>query len=216
LGSVKERDRPQTPKDKMVRKKPKSRRLGTLLFVLPVVAIAAVVVVGLVGPPTVSQSGTLIVEAISSQRYAPSVSLQLSATVVSKTATTPFNLTLPAGVYTVTYASSPWFVAPPPKSVLLTGGQTEYAIGTYTPLPKAIAIGEQGFNSTLVKALHGVTPVVWVNLGPKVVEVEIEGFGIVRIQPSLNFTHVFQPQGNFIFFLVNSAALQTNGYVQSE
>ena len=191
-----------------------SSKAGRLLFFIPIAALAFLVVFGLLGASS-TRDGTLVVEAVSSGRYAPPVPLHVSATVDGKSAGTPFNVTLPAGKYTVVYNSTRWFNTPDARPVVLAGGATGYAIGTYLPVVMSIGITQGGFNSTAVTALHSITPVVWVNLGAKAVELQIEGVGTVRIPPSLNFTHVFQSQGSFGFFLVNSSAANSNGYVKS-
>ena len=191
------------------------KRIGQLLFFIPVIAITLFFVFGLLSTVYAPRDGIVVVEAVSSGRYAPSVPLQVSVTMGGKSGETPFNVTLPAGTYTVVYGSKQWFFTPDARSVDLVGGTTAYAIGTYRPIVTSIGITQGGFNSTAVKALHGITPVVWINLGTRVVELQIQGVGIFRIQPSSNFTHVFQPQGVFDFFLVNSSATNSNGYVES-
>ena len=178
-------------------------KAGHLLFFAPIAAIAFLVVFGLLGAAS-TRDGTLVVEAVSSGRYAPSVPLHISATVEGKSADTPFNATLPQGYYTVTFGSAAWYLTPPPRSVSLRGGGTAYAVGTFDPVLKIVEITQTGFNSTSVSALHGVTPVVWINKGGSGVTLEIAPDTRIYLQPSQNYTTVFQAAGTYGFSVFNT------------
>lgn len=194
-----------------MRRTKSSKRLGKLLFFIPVMAISVLVVLGLVSSIT-SGSGTLVINAVSSGRYSPSVQLRVSATVGAVTQTTPFNLSLSQGEYVVVYGPKEWYATPPSRSVFLPNGRTEYAIAAYSPILRAIAITPNGFNSTSVTAMHGVTPVVWINQGNSVAVLEINNIRSVALNPSQNYTMVFSSAGTYGF-----AIFDTNytGLVQS-
>ena len=188
-----------------------SKRTGRLLFFIPVVAVLGLVVFGLISVIS-SQSGVLIIQAMSSGRYSPQVSLRVSFTVGTNTGVTPVNLTLPQGGYTVAYGQKNWYASPPSRSLVLVGGKTEYAVAIYSPLIKLISVTESGFNTTSITALHGVTPVIWINEGGSAVTLSIGTVGHILIDPSQNYTHVFASQGSFDFALSNT---NFNGTVNS-
>ncbi|MDG7008014.1 MAG: hypothetical protein JRN06_07195 [Nitrososphaerota archaeon] len=186
-------------------------RFGNIIFWLPIAVVIGLVVVGLLAYSPV-RSGTLVVQAVSSSRYAPPVQLQVSATVGSVTKSTPFNLTLGLGQFTVVYSAVSWYYTPPPKVVTVSGGKTTFSIGTYDPILRAVSITGQGFNSTAVSALHGVTPVVWTNEESTFEVLEITSFGHYILQPGQNHTQIFPSRGNFSFDIFNTGF---TGYVQS-
>ena len=86
----------------------------------------------------------------------------------------------------------------------MSGGKAQYAIGFYSPVIKAIKTTEGGFNATAVTALHGVTPVIWVNMGTSVVTLQISGFNAFTLYPSQNFTYVFPGSGTFHYDIFNT------------
>ena len=188
----------------------RSKRLGRLAFFLPVVALIVLIIFGLVSYVS-TQSGTLIVEAVSSGRYAPSIQLHAPVTIGASTGTTPANFTLAAGYYTVDYGVLAWYVTPSPRDVSLSGGKTQYAVGYYSPVLRVIGITGGGFNLTAATALHGVTPVIWVNLGGSVVTLDIGHLNRFSLYPSQNFTYVFPSSGTFHFDVFNT---NFNGSIQ--
>jgi hypothetical protein len=159
-----------------------------------------------------TENGTLVVEAMSSSRYSTSVPMQVPVTVGSVHGTTPFNLSLAQGQYTVVYGAVSWFRTPPPRTLQLTGGKTTYALAEYLPVIRAMSISNNGFNSTSVSAYHGVTPVVWLNQGATVAVLQIDTVGNVIVNPSQNYTHVFDSKGTFGFDIFNTGF---NGVVKS-
>lgn len=188
----------------------RSRRTGTVLFFIPILIVVALMVIGIVSYIS-NESGTLVVEAISSPRYSASVQLHVAVTVGSSSETTPFNLSLGHGTYTVSYGPKAWYITPNSKTLGVPGGRTLYAIGTYLPIIKVISISQGGLNVTSVPALHGVTPVVWVNNEGSAVLLQVDTFPGVYIQPSQNRTLVFPSQGRFDFQVFGSTFA---GYVQ--
>jgi hypothetical protein len=140
-----------------------------------------IVVIGLVSNEA-STTGVLVVEALSSGKYSPAVPLQVSATVGTVTHLTPFNITVGAGERTVVFGTLSWYLTPAPRSVVVVGGKTAYAVGIYLPIVRVITFNRDGFNSTAVTALHGVTPVIAPNAR-------------VYLQPSQNYTMVFKSAG---------------------
>jgi hypothetical protein len=181
----------------------KSGRFGTLLFLAPTAAIMLIVLIGLVSNEA-STTGVLVVEALSSGKYSPAVPLQVSATVGTVTHLTPFNITVGAGEQTVVFGTLSWYLAPAPKSVVVVGGKTAYAVGIYFPIVRVITFNRDGFNSTAVTALHGVTPVVWINDGTVGVTLVITPNTRVYLQPSQNYTMVFKSAGTYGFSIFNT------------
>lgn len=182
----------------------RTRRLGRLAFFIPTIVILILVVVAFVTVLSV-QSGTLVVYAESSGRYAPSVALRPTVTVGSVTRISPFNLTLSQGEYTVTYGPLEWYATPSARSIFVSNGRTQFAAGVYSPIIRTIAITQSGFNMTAVTAMHGVTPVVWLNEGGSSVVLEIHSLRYVTLNPSQNFTFVFPSGGTFSFDVPNTS-----------
>lgn len=182
----------------------RSKTFGKLAFFIPVVAIALVVIFGVLNAAT-TQSGVLIVEAYSSARYSPRVGLTPQVQVGSQTMTAPFNLTLTGGTYQVTFGAVSWYTAPGSRSVTIVGGRTAYAVGVYSPVVRVISIGSHGFNSTSVTAMHDVTPVVWVNNNSTFAVLDVSSVGHVVLEPSQNYTVVFSSAGAFGYDIPNTA-----------
>jgi len=164
---------------------------------VPVVVILGVVVVALL--TSGGNSGTLVVEAATSGRYYTARSLTATATVESSTGPTPFNLSLPQGAYSVTYASIQGFAPPSPREVTVIKGQTSYAIAVYQPLVKVV--GTQGglFNVTSVQAIRSVTPVVWLNTKNSYFVINVQPTGRMVLGPDQNFTYVFSQSGSYSY-----------------
>jgi len=181
--------------------------MGTLLFLVPVIVILALILVAVISGSTTS-SGVLVVTAQSS--FDSKVALHVSASVGGVTRTTPFNLSLDQGEYTVSFGALAWYSSPLARSITLTRSSTEFAIGVYKPITRVISITTQGFNQTDVSALHEVTPVVWINEMSSLVRLDIQGLSSVAIQPSENFTHVFVSAGTVSFTASSSTS---TGYV---
>jgi hypothetical protein len=184
-------------------KKKPSRRFGRLIFFVPTLLVIAIVAFGIANFISV-QNSTLIVEASSSGQYSPSLQLHPQVTVGSTTKVSPFNITLPQGTYTVVFGEVTWYVTPTPRTVVLSGGKTEFADAVYDPVVREIAITSSGFNATSLTALHGVTPVVWVNLSEDVVVLNIKNLDSVSLSPGQNFTRIFSTTGTFDFSLLNT------------
>jgi hypothetical protein len=181
------------------------RRLGILLFLVPLVIIGTVVAYQLV-QGTYSQKGTLIVRAQSSARYYRSVGLNVSATVGSGSGVTPFELELTQGAYKVIFSMQKGYHTPPERLVNLPSGKTSYVVGVYDPIVETVSVNHSQFNSTELFAMHGVTPVVWVNEMSDTVVIYSDLTGRVSIAPSQNFTYIFQRAGVFAFSLPQASA----------
>ena len=187
----------------MQRNKP--RKAGKLIFFIPVAAVILLVLFGLVSY-VADESGTLVVEAVSSTRYsAAKLELRVPFSVGTTAGATPYNLSLPIGSYTVTYGAVQWFYTPAPRTVSVAGGKTVYAIAVYDPVQEGVTITQNGFNDTRVGALHAVTPVVWINHTNATVVLVLGSIGNIPIAPSLNYTHVFGSKGTYAFSLTNQA-----------
>jgi hypothetical protein len=180
-----------------------SPRFGRIIFLIPVVVIVALVFFAIFDTGA-TQPGTLDVVAESSGRYSPSVQLHVSVAVGSTVETSPFNFSLSQGQYLVTYGPAEWYVTPPSRLVSVLSGRMQYAIGTYEPLIRAISINQTGFNATSITALHGVTPVVWINQGASRVILEIDSIGNIPLNPSQNYTTVLPSQGTYSFDIFNT------------
>jgi len=179
------------------------------VFLIPVILVCALVVYAIASNMSV-QNGTLIVTAQSSNTFYSTQKLAVTATVGSKTGTTPMTLTLPVGVYTVTYSNITWYAPVSPRLVTVTGGQTSYAVAVYDPVVEYVSVAGGHFNQTRLTALHDVTPVVWVNPTSDDQIIYSQSTGKVEIFPGQNYTHIFQQAGTFTFGfpLENSSSLE--------
>lgn len=176
------------------------RRLGILLFLVPLMIIGTVIAYQLV-QGIYSQTGTLIVRAQSSARYYRSAGLNVSATVGVASGVTPFELELTQGTYKVKFSEQKWYHTPPERLVNVPNGKSSYIVGVYDPIVDEVLIGNSKFNSTELTAMHGVTPVVWINEMSESVVIDSSLTGRVSIAPSQNFTYIFQKVGVFTFSL---------------
>ena len=186
--------------------KRKDNRLGRLVFFIPLVVIVSFVVYGFF---QLTAPGTLKVEAIAHDQYvytgAGGKSIQVSVTVEgssggnTQSGTTPASFSLSSGTYTVTYGPIEWYTTPADKTVAVPNGKTVYADAVYDVIPSVISIAHSGFNSTEVSALHGVTPVIWVNTSGSDVVLNIQSIGNVALASGQNFTKVFQSVGSLSF-----------------
>ena len=163
---------------------------------MPVVIILVLVVLAF-GSGLAGGTGTLVFMAASSSRYSSSVELHATFTIGSSTETSPVNLTLSQGTYTISFGPLNWYITPASRTVTLARGSTEYVYTTYDPILRKISVSQGGFNVTSVTALHGVTPVVWTNDGDSAVTLHVDSIGTVIIDPSRNYTAVFATGGTF-------------------
>ena len=182
---------PLPPKDKK-----RSAPFGKVVFFIPLVIVLLLVLFAFLSGST-RTTGTLIVSAQSSDNAA--TPLRVTAIVQSTTSTTPFNLSLSQGSYVVNFGALAWYTAPPARTVLVPAGRTAYAVGVYQPVESVIAISNGSFNQTAVTALHGVTPVVWVNKEGVPLLLSIQGLKPVSLQAGQNYTYIFQSTGKYTF-----------------
>jgi hypothetical protein len=186
-------------------KSKKRNPFGVLVFFIPIVLIVSVVAYAII-TGTASPTGTLVAEAQSSSRYYFPIGLNVSVAVGTRSGVTPLTLFLAAGTYRVTFSSLAWYSTPSPRDVSVSSSRTSYAVGVYDPLVEAVSIGQNQFNNTRLSAMHGVTPVVFVNHMSSPVVLESDLTGNISIRPSQNFTYVFQNRGSFDFTLSGSAS----------
>lgn len=191
-----------------VKRSKRSRRLGTLIFFIPVVVVLALVVFAVVEAVFLN-NGTLEVTAMSSGPYSSPVPLEAPASVNGVSMTTPFNLSLGQGSYTVTFGSLRWYNTPKPVSVTVPRGTIAYALGSYTPTVRHVALSGTTFNGTSTTALHGVTPVVWINTTGNDEVLESAQFSTRDILPGQSYAMVFPTSGTFTFYLLQGSTLFT-------
>ena len=171
------------------------RRIGKLLFALPLLALTAAIVYGYVAS---SQPGTLVVEAKDSKTQRD---LAVQAWINGRSVATPASLSLPQGVYTVIFNETSWYQTPGPRTISLLAGRTAYAVAEYNPIPIVIQVSTGGFDRTGVRARMGVTPVVWVNTSNQFVVLIGDQWERAIIDPNQNFTYVYQNMGTFRYAL---------------
>jgi hypothetical protein len=178
----------------------KRGRLGTLLFALPILVVVILVAYQVISV-SFFNSGTLIVEAQSSDRYYPSAKLNVSVSVGTRTGLTPLTLSLTQGAYTAVFPTVQWYSAPQSQMVSVLSGRTSYAVGVYEPIVKGATIEGNQFNVTRISAKHGVTPFVWINKMSGYAIVQGGPTGTIMIQPAMNYTYIFQNPGTYTFTL---------------
>ena len=112
---------------------------------------------------------------------------------------------MPQGSYAVVFPQVKWYVAAANETVYLPGGKTAYAIGTYVATKDVIGVSEGGFNQSKVAALHGVTPVEWVNAGAGYVTIEVTGIGNIVLGPGGSYTTTFPSPGQYSYAIYNTS-----------
>ncbi len=188
-----------------MKKTRKRNRVGTLLFLVPIIFVSAVVLYAALGGAGAS-NGTLVVEAQSVSKYSSTRSLSVSVTVGGHAGVTPFNLTLTQATYIVTFPAIRWYDEPVPREVNVSGGKTSFVVGQYHPTIDVVSVTQGQFNVTGIVALHGVTPVVWVNPTTEYVTLTGSVTGTMIIPPMQNLTHVFQSAGTYGISIVGSSS----------
>jgi plastocyanin len=166
-----------------------------LLFALPILLITAVIVYGYV---TSIQPGTLVISA----RDANSLKdLSVEVVVNGGLISAPSTLSLPQGIYTVTFTDIQWYKTPGPRTVSLSAGRTAYALGEYKRAPVVVQITTNGFDATSLAAKGGITPVIWVNRSGATVLLDGDLFNRAFVPPGQNFTYTYTTAGRYAFWL---------------
>ena len=185
--------------------KRKESRYSWLLFFIPVIVIGALVLAPiLAGAFGRGNFGTLIVEANGHPYHSKPVSLQVQATINSMSVTTPSRSSLASGRYLISFATVPGYYPVPSRSIPLQAGQDTYAVGDYYPIKTVIDFTSSTFNATRAHAVHGVTPVFWVNTSNQIVTLQSTFFGTLQVVPGGNATYIFQAVGTFEFWIYNN------------
>jgi hypothetical protein len=179
----------------------RNKRLGTMLFFIPIVLVLALVGYAIIDTTTF-RDGTLIVRAQTSNRYYPVEYLNVSVSVSGKSGITPFHISLSPGTYTVRFPSQQWFTSPSSRTVNVTAGGTSFVVGVYNPIPVSVSLDQGKFNTSAVSVLHRVTPLIWINLSSDYEVITSDLTGRIIIAPMQNYTYVFQSQGTFAFSFV--------------
>ena len=189
----------------------KNNRFGTLLFIVPIVLVAALVAYAIVDTTSFG-NGTLIIRAQTSTKYYSALYLNVTVTAAGKSGTTPLTLSLPQGTYTVTFPSQQWFTPPPSRTVNLTSRGDSFVVGVYNPIPVSVSVNQDKFNTTKITVLHRVTPLIWVNPTQNYAVISSDLTGRIIIPPLQNATYVFQNPGSYVFTIVGStsASLQVS------
>jgi hypothetical protein len=186
----------------MKRKSRYDARIGKLLFVVPAIIIIILVVYAFV---QLNSPGTLIVTA-EDQNLA---SLRVPFTVNGNSYTTDASLSLSQGSYVVTFGTISWYYPPLARDVTITPGKTTYAVGSYVPETKFVLVTAIGFNVTTVAALHGVTPITWINPSNSLVTFSGGPFQQVRIEPGQTYTYTFATAQSFELYVGNTNETMT-------
>ncbi len=166
----------------MKRKSRYDSRLGKLLFLVPAIIIIVLVVYAFV---QLNTPGTLRVRA-EDEDQAP---LKVPFTVNGNSLNTPANLSLAQGSYVVSFDTIPWYYPPTARNVVVAPGQVSYAVGSYIPETKFVQVTASGFNVTTVSALHGVTPITWINPSSSMVTFSGGPLQQISIQPGQTYTY---------------------------
>lgn len=182
-------------------KKKRNSRLQNLAFFIPIILVIIFVVFA-VASNFLNQDGTIVIRAASSGRYYPTAFLQAPFSVAGTSGVTPDNISLVHGSYTVIFGKLTWYRTPAPMTFYLAGGRTYFATGIYAPVLGVFAISSQSINASSVSALHGITPIVWLNRSGSAITIEFHGGGRAQIAPGGNFTFVYQTPGEYQFTTV--------------
>lgn len=138
---------------------------------------------------------------MSSDKYTGTQPLSLEVTVGGQTVRAPDNLTLSPGSYTVDFSPLQYYAAPAARQVQVSAGVTVFAAGVYVPVVMKIGVTPSGFNRTSIGALHGVTPVSWIDTSSGPVTINIDQVGRVNLNAGQNYTHIFSGPGSYSYQL---------------
>ena len=103
----------------------------------------------------------------------------------------------PRGPDVVSFGTIPWYYPPTARDVTITPGYQTYAVGSYQPETKFVQVTVSGFNETTVAALHGVTPVTWINPSSSLVTFSGGPFQQVRLESGQSYTYTFTTPETF-------------------
>lgn len=180
------------------------RRLGNLLFFLPIIVIGSLIVYAFI---EISAPGKMEVTALGHDPYVSSLAVRQGTSITASfyvqdstgknisSGSTPAILSLGSGTYTVTFIPQKWYTTPTDETLQVSSSTTVYSVGVYQVIPLGISVTPGGFNSTKVTALQGVTPVIWINTSGSLVLLHLESIGTVPLDAGQNYTMIFQQIG---------------------
>jgi hypothetical protein len=167
-----------------------NQRVGKFLFIAPAAIIIILVLYAYV---ELHAPGTLDVRALDENGN----QLHVEAAVNGNTVTTPANVSLAQGTYIVNFTTITWYYPPASRDVVVTPGMTSYADALYTPVTVFVQVTGSGFNVTRISALHGVTPVTWINPSSSLVTFSGGPFQQVRLNPGQSYSYTFTSAETF-------------------
>ncbi|HXW37862.1 MAG TPA: hypothetical protein VEJ36_08190 [Nitrososphaerales archaeon] len=181
--------------------KKKESRYSWLLFFVPLLILSLAVAVPLISDSLGGNQGRLDVVATAYPYHESPISLIVQAEVNGTIVTTPDVLHLVAGYYAVEFPVQDGYTSPATKTAVVPAGVTATVVGSYYPIKKVIGFTEGYTNATRVSAIHGVTPVSWLNLSSQAVTLQSDFFGQLPIQPGENATMVFSQPGSYTWWV---------------
>jgi hypothetical protein len=190
-----------------LKSRPRRRRAGVLLFLLPFLVILGLVLYQVSIYYLTTPNGTLVVYAQTGSSFYSPKPLTTTATVDGRSESTPFNLTLRQGTYTVQFASIPWFKTPLTKTVSVLSGKTAYAAGEYDPVTVGVTLTNAGFNATSLTVLDSYTPLIVSNQNGSDVVLRSTFFasGARDLFTTRDLTLVFPSPGNYTFVVATTS-----------
>lgn len=183
------------------------RKIGVLLFLLPVVVLGSVVVYSYILTTTAPVNGTLVVKSIVyTNSLGENKSLELKAVFFfqGKAYTAPRNFSLLAGTYSVTFQQIEGLYQASQCTVTVIPGKTAYCIGSYKAMPKTIQFTGNEFVPNETSAYANITPVIWINNSKNNSVFYLQSYGKVILLPGQSFSYIFNSSGIFSFYSVFS------------
>jgi len=180
-------------------KKRKTSRLRVLFFFIPIIVLGGVVAYGFINYALGPTTGTLHAEMRLAQYGDGTKIVAGNLQVDGKSVASPVDITIRQGSHVVAFPLVNGYWTPQSDSVDVLAGRRASAIGVYYPVKVVIAVSGLNFNVTRVNAIHGVTPVVWLNTSGQIVTIEGDSWTTASIFPGGNFTYVYRAAGTFAF-----------------
>jgi hypothetical protein len=182
----------------------KRRKRGNFVFFIPIIVVGSLILFAYLHALATKnpELGVLVVRAQVQKSYAGSnqtLDIQVTFTLNGKTYTTPENLSLPAGNYSVIFQEKKGFQKPQSCTISIVPGYTTYCIASYIPIPQVINIFNGRFDQNKVFAYSGITSIIWVNKSGNSTVLYIEPIGRIILLPNQQFSYVFESDGIYYF-----------------
>jgi hypothetical protein len=188
-----------------------------ILFLIPIMITSIFVFYGIIISYLQPKFGTLIIKTIVLDNDQHKITeLTVSVAVDGSIYRSPVNISLAPGLHKVSFFEVMGYRTPLEKFVNVLPGKEAYAIGVYTPVEFIINITKNKIvftNITNIAIIHGVTPVVFVNVSDEPVQLGSYLFDSPVLAPHQNYTKIFESPGLYRFWILGNSSVSSEIYV---